>query len=264
MVPPLMVRLPSTLIPLGDEVSLLLLNCPPVVTIYTLPPLNVGVSGIEDEIEHEPNIFARRDESTLIGVYCVAEVPMPDGSKRRLVEVMSKAEVDDVRKCAAKGSTAWSTFYTEMAKKTVIRRASKSWPLTVDLHDAIARDAEGEYDFSKPVRVRSETPQGALAAAVTLDSQRETVEAEVIEEKTAIADPEAQEELCRYHIGKITGAQSMAEYNTVVKAALGGVYTDDQRGRLNQACQETKTRLKQKKTRGGNPGPAPGDGEVPW
>ena len=87
---------------------------------------------------------------------------------------------------------------------------------------------------------------------------------QTIEEKAAVADPEAQEELCRFHLDKIQNAKTMAEYNTVVKAALGGVYTDDQRGRLNQACQETKARLKQKKTRGGNPGPAPGDGDVPW
>ena len=37
--PPLMFMLPSALMPLGDDVSLLLLYCPPSVTMYTFPPV---------------------------------------------------------------------------------------------------------------------------------------------------------------------------------------------------------------------------------
>lgn len=190
------------------------------------------VSGIEDEIEHEPNIFAKRDESTLVGVYCVAEIPMPDGSRRRLVEVMSKAEVDDVRKCAAKGSTAWSTFYTEMAKKTVIRRASKSWPLTVDLHDAIARDAEGEFDFSKP---KAERPEETVAPGV-----RETVETEVIGEDQQTY---TREDLFEYHLGKIRGAQNLAELKARGKAAGGFDATAAEKKAINEAYAKRRIEL---------------------
>ncbi len=215
------------------------------------------VSGNEDAIEHEPNIFAQRDESTLVGVYCVADVPNPDGSKRRLVEVMSKAEVDEVRKCAAKGSTAWSGFYSEMAKKTVIRRASKSWPLAVDLHDAIARDAEGEFDFTKPVRIHAESPADAVAPEI-----REAVEADVIEpedegvnysdavevmnQTIEDAPTYAGEELLEYHLGKIRGAKTLAELQAFGKAAGKINATEAQKLAINGAFVAKKTELLEK------------------
>lgn len=120
-------------------------------------------SGFEDRIVHKPNLFKRRDETTMVGVYCVAEIRAADGTVTRSVEVMSKEDVDKVRAKATGGSGAWKEFYTEMAKKTVIRRASKSWPLNIELHEAIAADSEGEFDFS-PKRDR-ETVDVEYAAA---------------------------------------------------------------------------------------------------
>ena len=186
-------------------------------------------SGIEDEIEHEPNIFAKRDESTLIGVYCVAEIPMPDGSRRRLVEVMSKAEVDEVRKCAAKGSSAWNGFYAEMAKKTVIRRASKSWPLSVDLHDAIARDAEGEFDFSKAGRARIERPEETVAPRVRAIVGTEVfTDAEVVDDAPAPEPSDAKEgdtwdsdDLYTWYAEKIVNSKTKTELATHGKAING-------------------------------------------
>lgn len=222
------------------------------------------VSGNEDAIEHEPNIFAQRDESTLVGVYCVADVPNPDGSKRRLVEVMSKAEVDEVRKCAAKGSTAWSGFYSEMAKKTVIRRASKSWPLAVDLHDAIARDAEGEFDFTNvrpedavdpAVRETVEAdpePGLAMTGVSSLADAPAPATAEGWEPKTArrgfaevIDDTPtyAGEKLLEYHLGKIRGAKTLAELQAFGKAAGKINATEAQKLVINGAFVAKKTEL---------------------
>ena len=116
-------------------------------------------SGFEDRIVHKPNLFKRRDETTMVGVYCVAEIRAADGTVTRSVEVMSKEDVDKVRAKAAGGSGAWMEFYTEMAKKTVIRRASKSWPLNIELHEAIAADSEGEFDFSPKRKDAAATPE---------------------------------------------------------------------------------------------------------
>ena len=201
-------------------------------------------SGIEDEIAHEPNIFAKRDESTLIGVYCVAEIPMPDGSRRRLVEVMSKAEVDEVRKCAAKGSSAWNGFYAEMAKKTVIRRASKSWPLSVDLHDAIARDAEGEFDFSKAGRARIERPEETVAPRV-----RAIVETEVFKDVKTPDASDAQDadvwtadDLYTWYAEKIVNSKTKTELATHGKAINGLDIPEEQLDQLrNLYKQQLKT-----------------------
>lgn len=51
-------------------------------------------------------------------------------------EVMTKDEIDGIRKRSkAAGAGPWVTDYNEMAKKTVIRRASKKWPLASEVED---------------------------------------------------------------------------------------------------------------------------------
>jgi len=53
-------------------------------------------------------------------------------------EVMQRSEVDAIRKRSkASGSGPWVTDYDEMAKKTVLRRMSKRWDLTAEIHEAI-------------------------------------------------------------------------------------------------------------------------------
>jgi recombination protein RecT len=53
-------------------------------------------------------------------------------------EVMTKAEIDAIRKRSrASGAGPWVTDYNEMAKKTVVRRSSKKWPLDAELAEAL-------------------------------------------------------------------------------------------------------------------------------
>jgi hypothetical protein len=57
--------------------------------------------------------------------------------------VMTKDEVDAIRKRSkASGSGPWVTDYNEMAKKTVVRRASKKWPLDAELAEAVNNDGD--------------------------------------------------------------------------------------------------------------------------
>ena len=173
-----------------------------------------------------------------------AEIPLPDGSRRRLVEVMSKAEVDEVRKCAAKGSSAWNGFYAEMAKKTVIRRASKSWPLSVDLHDATARDAEGEFDFSKAGRARIERPEETVAPRV-----RAIVETEVFKDVKTPDASDAQDadvwtadDLYTWYAEKIVNSKTKTELATHGKAINGLDIPEEQLDQLrNLYKQQLKT-----------------------
>lgn len=73
------------------------------------------------------------DRGEIVGVYCIAKTSDND----YLVDTMSLKEVNDVKNISkAKNSKySWSgAFFGEMAKKTIIKRASKSWPKTDKNH----------------------------------------------------------------------------------------------------------------------------------
>lgn len=83
---------------------------------------------------HERDPFSS-DRGALRGAYCVAKT----ATGEFIVETMSIAEIYAIRdrtqgyKAFKKGiilSTPWVSDEVEMAKKTVIRRASKSWPMS--------------------------------------------------------------------------------------------------------------------------------------
>lgn len=189
--------------------------------------------GLNPEITHEPDLTGPRGNGDVVCAYCEAVWTGEDGAPRKAVEVMTKAEIDTVRSKAAEGSGAWKDFYAEMARKTVLRRASKWWPLSTEAVEAIGVDAEGEFDFSKPVRIHAESPADAVAPEI-----RETVEAEVIDDDGAkkpftaevkakmLAAIEAAQTLERtYQIEERFGAYDvppadLAELNAAVKKQI--------------------------------------------
>lgn len=80
------------------------------------------------------NVFG--DRGAIIGGYCIAKMPTGD----LLVDRMSRAEIEKIRdrsegwkafKNGNASTSPWSTDEAEMMKKTLIRRAYKSWPKTV-------------------------------------------------------------------------------------------------------------------------------------
>ena len=82
------------------------------------------VAGGNERIVHLPNIEIRRSEETFLCSYCVSVV---DG--HATFDVMLKNEIDAVRDRAGELNTVWATDYLEMARKTVVRRAAKFWPI---------------------------------------------------------------------------------------------------------------------------------------
>lgn len=102
--------------------------------------------------EHASDAF-KVDRGPIVGAYCIAKTKEGD----ILTEVMPMAELEKIRdKSSAyvKGKEGrrgpWEEWFEQMAKKAVIKRASKTWPYTDDrLAQAIdvANTAEGGYDF---------------------------------------------------------------------------------------------------------------------
>lgn len=97
--------------------------------------------GDDEKIEHEPLLDGDRGKPRL--VYAVAHTN--DGGIYR--EVMTVGEIEKVRQVSrAKDSGPWVQWWSEMARKTVIRRLSKRLPMSTDLDDLIRRD-DSLYDF---------------------------------------------------------------------------------------------------------------------
>jgi recombination protein RecT len=92
--------------------------------------------GDNERIEHKR---ALRNRGELVGAYSI--VTMKDGEKSR--EYMDVDEIEAIRKRSRSGNAGpWKTDYSEMAKKTVVRRHSKRLPMSTDLDGALHEDDE--------------------------------------------------------------------------------------------------------------------------
>jgi len=114
------------------------------------------------EVKHQ--IDFRRDRGTMFAVY--AQISFKDGTKQ--VDVMTKAEVDAIRKRSKSGQSGpWVTDYNEMAKKTVFRRASKWVTLSPEVADAL----EKEEDFTD-IKSHVSTPAPVFVPAAEIEAPK--------------------------------------------------------------------------------------------
>lgn len=102
--------------------------------------------------EHSMNPFGAR--GNVVGVYCIAKTHEGD----ILCDVMNANEINKIM-AAAKTKNVWNNWYEEMAKKAIIKRASKQWPRKDQvgrLDDAVSilNELEGSETIEKDI-----TPQ---------------------------------------------------------------------------------------------------------
>lgn len=105
-------------------------------------------NGLDKAPTHKYNAFGDRGE--IVGVYCTVKTPAGD----YLTEEMSLAEIEAVRKtskAAFSDKGPWVNYWNEMARKTVVKRASKYWPKASRLDSAIHVLNEEEGIWTEPV-----------------------------------------------------------------------------------------------------------------
>jgi|TARA_R110000803_G_scaffold135799_2_gene202719 recombination protein RecT len=83
-------------------------------------------NGIMEAPHHKADPFSDRGEVT--GGYCLAK--LPDGSI--MTDVMSREELDKIKQTSKAKDGPWKNWETEMQKKSLVKRASKSFPQTGD------------------------------------------------------------------------------------------------------------------------------------
>lgn len=98
------------------------------------------VMGDEPYIKHVPTPFGKQ-RGEIVGAYAIFK---DDKGKIIHREPMPKEEIEKSRAASkSKEGPAWKNFYSEMARKTVVRRGSKSIPsMPEELRTIIERDDE--------------------------------------------------------------------------------------------------------------------------
>jgi len=150
-------------------------------------------NGLDTAPTHKYNAFGERGE--VIGGYCT--VKTADGDY--LTEEMSLAEIKATEATSKAKNGPWKNFWSEMARKTIVKRASKYWPRSDRLDGAIHVLNEEEGIHQAPEMAH--TPQ-------------EVIESTEAEQKQQIID--AASELC----DKMALAESLDELKALFAEAF--------------------------------------------
>lgn len=126
--------------------------------------------GDDEKIEHQPApLGTKRGEP--IGAYAIAT--LKDGSRYR--EVMDMDDISKVRGVSRAGQYGpWKDWWSEMAKKTVIRRLAKRLPMSTDL-ESVINDEATSADFARGAAALMGAPQ-RLSSAMLAQQAGATVE----------------------------------------------------------------------------------------
>lgn len=114
-------------------------------------------NGIDTAPTHKYNAFGER--GSVVGVYCTVKTSGGD----YLTDEMSVSDIEAIRKLSKAGTSKqgpWVNFWEEMAKKTVVKRASKYWPKAERLDHAIQVVNDEEGIFTEPVMAH--TPEEVI------------------------------------------------------------------------------------------------------
>ncbi|ELQ6218504.1 recombinase RecT [Cronobacter dublinensis] len=137
-------------------------------------------NGLDKAPTHKYNAFGDRGE--VVGGYCT--VKTPDGDY--LTEEMSLAEIKAVEATSKAKNGPWKTFWDEMARKTIVKRASKYWPKAQRLDNAIHLLNDDEGMHQEPVMAYHSEEQ-------IREDERNRKQA-VIDKASALCDEMAQSE----------------------------------------------------------------------
>ena len=182
--------------------------------------------------EHIADPF-KKDRGEIVGVYCIAKTNQGDV----LTEVMDREELEKIRSKSSaysqmkNGQPApsgpWVEWFVQMAKKAVIKRASKTWPYTEQtdrLGEAIeiANTSEGGYNLESEEEKAFKRQQRHDAAL-----GRHYIAVQIIKEKLAEEPPDM------YTVAECWGEIPQDDQMDLWLAPTkGGVFTTKERDQI--------------------------------
>lgn len=178
--------------------------------------------GFDENVEHEP---APLDQEPGDPVAAYAVAVLKDGS--RLLEVMRKSEIEKVRNVSrAKNNGPWVSWWSEMARKTVMRRLAKRLPMSSDLEEAFERDATMAIDHEATRAV--ETIEQPAAPASRLDALEHQISADEPESEEGPSDSQRGEVLTLDQAKEaIDRCETVIDVNAKVEALLPELSEED-------------------------------------
>ena len=128
-------------------------------------------NGLDKAPTHRYNAFGDRGE--VVGGYCTVKTSQGD----YLTEEMSLAEIKQVEASSKAKNGPWQKWWDEMARKTIVKRASKYWPRCERLDNAIDHlNTDGGEGLADPVEQQQETivnPIDAIKQAIASKGRTE-------------------------------------------------------------------------------------------
>lgn len=203
--------------------------------------------GIDTVPIFEPDWFSDRGKA--IGAYAIATLKTGDVVPP---EIMNAKQIEDVRKVSrASGNGPWVQWWSEMARKTVMRRYAKRLPSSTDIEAEFERD-ETMLTKSAALAMAADAPQEIepqAQAGGRLDALEHQIQAEQEGEGEAGGDGEgpADEErgerlTLDQAMAIIDRCQNVIDVNAKLEAALPDL-SDDEYDELRVHAGVRKTEL---------------------
>lgn len=127
--------------------------------------------GLDPKLIHRPCMTG--DRGKIIAAYAVARIK---GCDRPQLELMTIDEIQAIRARSKAGNSGpWVSDFSEMSRKTVVRRLCKYLPLSVemaqalDVTDTVEFGASGPVDYEMPAQMVTEDAEPASAADALAD-----------------------------------------------------------------------------------------------
>ena len=128
-------------------------------------------NGLDKAPTHRYNAFG--DRGPVVGGYCTVKTAQGD----YLTEEMSLAEIKQVEASSKAKNGPWQKWWDEMARKTIVKRASKYWPRCERLDNAIDHlNTDGGEGLADTVEQQQETivnPVEAIKQAIASKGRTE-------------------------------------------------------------------------------------------